>query len=69
MTLEDAERIFDKFYRTGGERVKEVPGSGLGLAITRQVIRQHGGDITVDTELNQESTFTLTLPAVTQEVN
>ena len=69
MTQEDAEKIFDKFYRAGDERVKEVTGSGLGLAIARQVIRQHGGDITVDTELDQGSTFTLTLPITTEEVD
>lgn len=67
MAPEDAEKIFDKFYRAGDERVAEITGSGLGLAIARQVIRQHGGDITVDTELNKGSTFTLTLP-VTEEV-
>ena len=67
MTEEDAERIFDKFYRAEDERVKEMTGSGLGLAITRQVIRQHGGDITVETELNKGSTFTLTLPVETAE--
>ena len=69
MTQEDADRIFDKFYRAKDVRVKEVTGSGLGLAITRQVIRQHGGDITVDTELNKGSTFTMTLPVVAEEVN
>jgi PAS domain S-box-containing protein len=69
MTQEDAEKIFDKFYRAGDERVKEVTGSGLGLAIARQVIRQHGGDITVDTELDKGSTFTLTLPITTEEVD
>jgi signal transduction histidine kinase len=68
MTPEDAEHIFDKFYRASDERVKEVTGSGLGLAIARQVVRQHGGDITVETKLNKGSTFTLTLPVATEEV-
>jgi signal transduction histidine kinase len=69
MTQEDAEKIFDKFYRARDERIKDVTGSGLGLAISRQVIRQHGGDITVETELNKGSTFTLTLPVTTEEVD
>lgn len=68
MNPEDAKKIFDKFYRAGDKRVKEVTGSGLGLAIARQVIRQHGGDITVETELDKGSTFTITLPVVTEEV-
>ena len=63
----DAEKVFDKFYRAQDERVTKAEGTGLGLAIARQVIRQHGGDITVDTELDKGSTFTLALP-VTEEV-
>jgi len=63
----DAERIFDKFYRAKDERVSKTTGSGLGLAIARQVIRLHGGDITVESELNKGSTFTLTLP-LTEEI-
>ena len=63
----DAERVFDKFYRAQDERVANAEGTGLGLAIARQVIRQHGGDITVDTELDKGSTFTLVLP-VAKEV-
>jgi PAS domain S-box-containing protein len=69
MSQEDAEKIFDKFYRARDERVKEVTGSGLGLAFSRQVIRQHRGDITVQTELDKGSTFTLTLPVTTEEVD
>jgi signal transduction histidine kinase len=67
ITPEDAEKIFDKFYRAQDERIKDIPGSGLGLAIARQVIRLHGGDITVDSELNKGSIFTLILP-ITEEV-
>jgi signal transduction histidine kinase len=63
----DAEKIFDKFYRAKDERVTNIAGSGLGLAIARQVIRLHGGDITVESELDKGSTFTLTLP-ITEEV-
>ena len=67
MSPEEAEKIFEKFYRGGDKRVAEIKGSGLGLSIARQVIRNHGGDITVVTELNKGSTFTLMLP-VTEEV-
>ncbi|MCX5674139.1 MAG: ATP-binding protein [Planctomycetota bacterium] len=62
MTEEDRQHLFEKFYRAKDPRVAKVTGSGLGLAIAREVIRLHGGDIVVESELNRGSTFTLTLP-------
>ena len=58
----DRAKIFEKFYRAGDSRVAEVTGSGLGLALAREVVRLHGGDITVDSQVDKGSTFTLTLP-------
>jgi signal transduction histidine kinase len=58
----DAQRIFEKFYRADDPRVAEITGSGLGLALAREMIRLHGGDITVESELDQGSRFALTLP-------
>jgi len=62
VSADDAEKIFDRFYRAKDERVAKITGSGLGLPIAREVIRLHGGDISVESELNKGSTFTLTLP-------
>ncbi len=59
---EDRPRVFEKFYRARDRRVAETTGTGLGLAIAREVIRLHGGDITVQSELDKGSTFTLALP-------
>ena len=51
-------RIFTPFFTT-----KEVgKGMGLGLTITRQVIKQHGGTLEVDSTLGQGTTFTIRLP-------
>jgi signal transduction histidine kinase len=58
----DREKIFDKFYRAADCRIAKITGSGLGLAIAREVIRLHGGDITVKSEVDKGSTFTLFLP-------
>jgi len=63
---EDVRRIFEKFYRAGDQRVEKIPGSGLGLAIAREVIRLHGGDITVESEQGKGSRFTLTLPVAAE---
>lgn len=58
----DLGKVFEKFYRADDQRARDVTGSGLGLALAREVIRLHGGDITVESILNEGSTFTLRLP-------
>lgn len=54
-------RIFEKFFRSGDERVLAESGNGLGLAYTQQVAQLHGGRVTVKSELNRGSRFTLTM--------
>jgi len=63
---DDADRIFDRFYRAKDPRVSKVTGSGLGLTLAREVVRLHGGDITVQSQLDKGSTFTLTVPTVAE---
>ncbi len=58
----DAAQVFEKFYRARDKRLTGIPGSGLGLAIAREVIRLHGGDITLRSEIDKGSTFMLELP-------
>ncbi|MEX0745542.1 MAG: ATP-binding protein, partial [Phycisphaeraceae bacterium] len=60
---DDLERVFERFYRAQDKRINGITGSGLGLALARDVARLHGGDITVESQVDQGSTFTLTLPA------
>lgn len=59
---DEHELIFEKFYRAKDQRISAIVGSGLGLALARQVIRMHAGDITVQSQLNKGSTFTLSVP-------
>ncbi|RMF72047.1 MAG: PAS domain-containing protein [Planctomycetota bacterium] len=59
---EDQERIFEKFYRVSSEEVQSIVGTGLGLAIAREIVRLHGGDITLQSEPGAGSTFTVKLP-------
>jgi two-component system sensor histidine kinase KdpD len=56
---EDAERVFDKFYRA---REKEGGGVGLGLTICRGIIAAHGGRIWVEPREGGGSRFRFTLP-------
>lgn len=57
---EDLSRIFDRFYR--GSNAGEISGTGIGLATARQIVQQHGGTITVTSEVGRGSTFTVRLP-------
>ncbi len=55
------ERIFDRFVHGEAEDI-EVRGTGVGLSVARQIVRDHGGDITVTSQEGAGSTFTFTLP-------
>ncbi|MDB4292915.1 HAMP domain-containing histidine kinase [Maribacter sp.] len=58
----DQKLIFDKFYRVVSGNVHNVKGLGLGLYYTKQVIDAHSGNISLQSELNKGTTFTITIP-------
>jgi len=60
---EEQPLVFEKFYRAKDKRIANVTGTGLGLAIAREVVRLHGGDIGLKSQIDKGSTFTMTLPA------
>ncbi|HEV3003161.1 MAG TPA: ATP-binding protein [Pirellulales bacterium] len=62
ISVEDLSKLFDKFYRSNDPRVQEQPGSGLGLSLTHEIVRLHGGKLSVQSELDKGSKFTLVLP-------
>lgn len=58
----DIPRVFERFYRVDRARSRETGGTGLGLAIVRHVTENHGGTVTVRSELGRGSTFEVRLP-------
>lgn len=64
---EDLDRIFERFYRVDPARSRQTGGTGLGLSIVRHILAQHGGQVLVDSQLGEGSSFTLLLPLVDQE--
>ncbi len=58
----DINKLFTKFYRAPNARKVKADGTGLGLYIARNIIRQHGGEIGVESTLGRGTTFSFTLP-------
>ncbi len=61
IALADRERIFERFTRLDEARARSVGGSGLGLAIVAEIVRAHGGAVTVADD-GPGTTFVVTLP-------
>ncbi len=62
ISVEDVPKVFEKFFRSSDPRVLDQTGSGLGLSLAHEIVRLHGGKLTVQSELNKGSTFTAVLP-------
>ena len=59
-------RIFDRFYQVDSARTADdssEAGAGLGLAMVREIVQMHGGQITVESQPEEGTVFTVTLPA------
>ena len=57
---EDLNIIFERYY--SGKSLERKLGSGLGLSVCEKIIKLHGGNISVESELNKYTKFTITLP-------
>ena len=58
----EAARVFERFYRGGGELTRSVKGTGLGLALVKQIAEAHGGSVSVESAPGTGSTFSMRLP-------
>ncbi|MFC5816121.1 sensor histidine kinase [Nonomuraea harbinensis] len=66
LSPEQAERVFDRFYRADGSRNRTTGGAGLGLAIVRSIVTAHGGRVEIHSSPGEGATFRLLLPAEPQ---
>lgn len=58
--------VFERFYKADRSRTRNKTGTGLGLAIAKEIVEAHGGSISVKSTIGKGTTFTITLPIVTE---
>ena len=68
MTREQLDKVFDKFYRADSTDTA-ISGLGLGMSIAKQIVMDHGGDISVESEMGKGTKVIITLPLKTQIIN
>ncbi|WP_375501785.1 scytonemin biosynthesis sensor histidine kinase [uncultured Nostoc sp.] len=65
ISVADQQRIFEPFYR--GSNIDHIPGTGLGLSILKTLVDLHHGQVSVESQLNAGTTFTVMLPLIKSE--
>jgi PAS domain S-box-containing protein len=63
ISLDEQKSIFDRFYRGSLADAGDIPGTGLGLSIVTEIMRAHGGEVTLESEKDRGASFTVWLPA------
>jgi len=64
---EQIPHVFERFYRVSDEDHTTIPGLGIGLYVTSEIIKRHGGTVTVESQKNHGSTFSFSLSRVVAE--
>jgi len=59
---EDREHLFERFFRAPNATDRAIPGTGLGLAICKGIVDAHGGQLTVESQIDEGTTMTVLLP-------
>ena len=61
-------KLFERFHRVAGAHGRSFEGSGIGLALVRELVKLHGGEVTVESRIGAGTTFTISLPFGTQHL-
>lgn len=69
ISLEDQEKIFNRFYQCSNKTENESIGSGIGLDLTNYLVKAHNGTIDIKSKENEGSEFIVTIPRVIGESN
>jgi signal transduction histidine kinase len=64
LSPEDAQRVFERFFRADASRSSVTEGAGLGLSLVQWIAEQHRGTVSVRSRPGEGSTFTVTLPII-----
>jgi signal transduction histidine kinase len=62
ISAEAIPKLFERFYRAADANTQQMSGAGVGLYVVKEIVLQHGGIVTVESDPGQGSTFTVTLP-------
>ncbi|RJR22478.1 MAG: response regulator [Desulfobacteraceae bacterium] len=65
---EEISRVFEKFYRVKNPRTRKVMGTGLGLSIVKGIVEAHHGTISLESEMDKGTTFTILLPTIQEQI-
>ncbi len=64
---EDQERIFEKFFRSGEIQDSSIKGSGIGLTLVSHIVKAHGGEVNLESEIGEGTEITIQLPIVNKK--
>jgi two-component system sensor histidine kinase SenX3 len=63
ISVDDQQRIFERFYRANAARVRNVRGSGIGLSLVKHIVEAHGGRVELASAPGKGATFTVFVPS------